>query len=359
MQKPFYLMLILCLLLMPLKPSEALAEDNTRWETSSSIRAAIKSGCKQIVASQHKDGYWAAHGQYKMAMTSMSALALLSAGSTTERGEYATQVRKATNYILRFCNRRTLKKLNGLITAQGEGRPMYGHGFAVLYLAQLYGTSADPELNKKIRDALRYGVKLIDESQSKEGGWYYSPGDRHDEGSVTITQIQALRAAQNVGVTVNKRVIDKALDYLKKSQNADGGIKYSLSMGGGGSRPSLAAAGLACFFNCGVYEGKAVDKLTKYIKRLFNYSETTGRLTMPSNHGHFMYTQHYASQAIFFIGGRFWKSYFKMISAQLVRSQSSNGSWGSNSWNGGDTFGTATGVLILTVPYRFLPINQR
>jgi len=351
----FIVCLLFCVLLTP--TFEAGEKNRNNWETSPEIRRSIDKGLKHMAQNQAKDGSWKANGQYGMAMTSLSALAFLSAGHTIERGQYRKNVEKATAYVLRYCNRTVLKKLNGLITTPNEGRPMYGHGFAMLYLAQLYGTSSNPEINKRISDALRYGVQLISRSQSREGGWYYNPGDQHDEGSVTITQIQALRAAQNVGVTVKKSVIDEALKYLKKCQNPDGGIKYSLSSGGG-SRPSLAAAGLACFYNCGVYEGKSVDLLSKYLRKYFKFDKTRKTVSIPNDRAHFMYTQHYASQAIFFQGGYFWEGYYKMISKHLLKIQNSSGSW-SGSASGGDTFGTAVSVMILSLPYRYLPINQR
>ena len=77
----------------------------------------------------------------------------------------------------------------------------------------------------------------IERAQSSAGGWIYTPDSGGDEGSVTVTQVQALRACRMAGIVVDKKTIDRAVDYIKKCQNPDGGISYSL-----GSR--VAAVGL-------------------------------------------------------------------------------------------------------------------
>ena len=38
----------------------------------------------------------------------------------------------------------------------------------------------------------------------------------------------ALAAARDAGIDVPKETIDRAIDYVKKSQNGDGGFRYLL-----------------------------------------------------------------------------------------------------------------------------------
>ena len=49
----------------------------------------------------------------------------------------------------------------------------------------------------------------------------------------------ALRAAQNAGLFVPNETIDRATDYVKRCQNADGGFMYMLSAGGDSAFPAL------------------------------------------------------------------------------------------------------------------------
>ena len=78
-----------------------------------------------------------------------------------------------------------------------------------------------------------------------------------DEGSVTVTQMQALRAAKNAGIVVPKSIIDKAVKYLENSTTESGGVIYSLAQSGGravgGGQPALTAAALACGQSAGEY----------------------------------------------------------------------------------------------------------
>ena len=73
--------------------------------------------------------------------------------------------------------------------------PMYSHGFGTLFLAEAYGMTHRPEIREKLQKA----VRLIVDSQNVEGGWRYQPVRRDADLSVTICQINALRAARTPG----------------------------------------------------------------------------------------------------------------------------------------------------------------
>ena len=107
---------------------------------------------------------------------------------------------------------------------------MYGHGFATMFLAECYGMSQRPEL----REALEQAVSLIVNTQNNEGGWRYQPERAPPTSRSPSAQIMALRAARNAGFHVPKETIDRCIDYVKRSQNADGGFSYKLQAGQSG-----------------------------------------------------------------------------------------------------------------------------
>ena len=113
--------------------------------------------------------------------------------------------------------------------------PMYGHGFATMFLAECYGMSRRAELRGKLAAA----VKLIVDSQNDEGGWRYWPDSTDADVSVTICQVMALRAARNAGLSVPKTTIDRCIEYVKKCQNPDGGFTYMLGDGGREPVPAI------------------------------------------------------------------------------------------------------------------------
>ena len=78
---------------------------------------------------------------------------------------------------------------------------MHGHGFALMFLACVSGMITKESLRKQVQVVIRKAVALTSQGQSAQGGWTYIPG-AGDEGSVTVTQVQALRAAHNAGFLV-------------------------------------------------------------------------------------------------------------------------------------------------------------
>ena len=135
--------------------------------------------------------------------------------------------------------------------------PMYGHGFATLFLGEVYGMTGDESVKEKLQKA----VRLIQKTQNREGGWRYQPVPYDADISVTICQVMALRAARDAGIKVEKDVIDKAIKYVRSCQNPDGGFSYMASQGGGGgSGFARSAAGVAALYYAGVFEGNDLER---------------------------------------------------------------------------------------------------
>jgi len=236
---------------------------------------------------------------------------------------------------------------NGLITVmQEEARPMYGHGFSTMFLAEMYGMEEELKAQKRLHQVLTKACELITRSQSAAGGWLYAPDDNGDEGSVTVTQVQALRACRNAGISFPVKTINKAIKYIHDSANKDGGIRYS-SRSGGGSRAPITAAAVAVLYNAGKYDDPIAEKALKYAQR-----------TIPiSGSGHHYYAHLYLSQALYQKGGKEWEKYYRDMSKWLLRQQRSDGSWMGDGV--GTTYGTSIALIILQLPYAYLPIYQR
>jgi squalene cyclase len=306
---------------------------------------AIENGLKFLVREQSKDGSWrtgGGYGSYPVAMTGLAGLALVASGSTPVRGPYAKHVRRAVSFCL------SQQQPNGLITSPSEeSRSMYGHGFSTLFLSQVYGMEEDKNRQQRIRYALEKAVQLIARSQSSDGGWLYTPDARGDEGSVTVTQVQAMRGSRNAGVHVPKATIAKAIRYIERSQNPDGGISYSVRSRG--SRPAITAAACAVLYNAGSYDSASAEKCFQYAWR---HCQPGG-----GSQGHSYYTQLYMSQAAWQKGDKRWNQYYPKIQRWLLQMQQGNGSWQGD--HVGLVYGTAIALLILQIPYNNLPVLSR
>jgi hypothetical protein len=344
-------------------------------EVPAQYEPAIAKGLAWVAKAQHRDGHWeGTGGQYNIAMTGLSGMALLMEGSTINDGKYAHHVRKAVDWLMDRCQR------NGLLgnTTVGEReRYMYGHGFGLLFLASVYGEEEDLDRRKRLEDVLVRAVQFSGKAQTSRGGWGYlangcnSEGDGIDEGSVTITQVQALRAARNAGITVPTSIIDRAIEYLKKSTMASGGVIYSLGMGRYDQRPALTAAAIACGFSAGEYKSPLVKQWLGYCQNSIPpLSATGGRI------GHDEYTHYYYAQVLYMLGddgyGKIfpgvppekrltWSKYRKSTFDYLVSIQGADGSWNSSGRWGyiGPVYATAMSLCILQLDNGTLPIYQR
>ena len=314
-------------------------------EVDVDIEDSVRSGLEFLTRTQSANGSWSRDGSstsYPTAMTALAGMSFLAAGSTATRGPHSPAIRKATDFLLRVA------QPNGLIaTPTEEGRSMHGHGFAMLFLAEVHGNEEDERRQRWIHEVLTRAVHITERSQSRAGGWLYTPDQEADEGSVTVTQIQGLRACRNAGIYVNRTTIRRAIRYIEQSANPDGGIRYNLTSSWG-SRPAITAAAVATLYNAGEYDSPLALKCLSYCDRT---------ISIGHSRGHYYYAHLYLAQAKFQRGGREWRKYYREISRQLMNVQSHDGSWVGD-WVGA-TYGTAIAVTILQLPYRFVSIYQR
>jgi len=311
---------------------------------------AVREGLDYLARSQSDDGAWhdGQGGQaYPVAMSSLACMALLAHGDSPTRGRYAPQLEKGTEFLVKC------KTKNGLITSpsQESGMPMHGHGFALMYLASVYGMLTKESLREATQEAVVAGVELTSQGQSRAGGWTYIPGGG-DEGSVTVTQVQALRAAHNAGFLVPRGTIDEAVRYIERCSTPEGGIMYSLGAGGG-ARLSISAAAVATLYNAGEYDAPVAKRCLDYVWDRFQ-----GGGDRWNKDGHSFYCQLYAAQAFYLSGDEYWDKYFPPIRDHLLSAQNkADGSWEGDGI--GKTYGTSIALIILQLPYKFLPVYQR
>lgn len=337
-RRPLPYMLVLAVLLCP--SAQAAVKDPK-------VQKAIDKGLAWVANSQSKRGHWTANdGRYPTAMTALAGMSLLAEGSTTTQGKYASNIRRAVDFLV------SRSRPNGMIgDPNADDRYTYGHGYSMLFLSQVLGEEEDAERREALVDVLTRAVKFTGQAQTTPGGWGYvsaKDGQGFDEGSTTITQVQGLRGCRNAGIAVPKEVIDKAIGYIKACMLPDGGVQYSSK--GGGARPAITAAAIACLFNAGEYDDKFVPKLMDYSKKnLANISN--------QGFGHWHYAHYYYSQVMYREAGQNWEKYRDEIFTRLVNEASPDGSWQQGYI--GPIYTTAVNLTILQLENANLPIYQR
>ncbi len=323
------------------EPRRGDVPDGTAELVTPETDRAIESGMAWLAKQQNSDGSFGS-GAYRgnIAVTSVAGIAFMSSGSSPGRGPYGGQIERALKYVM------DNTAPSGFIAVPNAGThgPMYSHGFGTLFLAEAYGMTRNPEIREKLANA----VRLIIDTQNLEGGWRYQPVRRDADLSVTICQINALRAARNAGLFVPKETVDACIRYVKQSQNSDGGFRYMI--GGGASAFPRSAAGVVALYSAAVYDSKEIDHAVDYLKQFMP------EIKFGQRYSHYYYGHYYAAQAMWIRGGDDWNVWYPAIRDELTRRQLPAGFWQDSICN---EYGTAMALIILQMPNNFLPIFQR
>lgn len=318
----------------------------------SRVARAAERGLEWLARTQNENGSWTCRVGYKLneryewegeydnvGITPIAGMAFLAGGHVPGRGKYGDNVQRAVDFVT-SCQRSE----DGYITRHGTR--MYEHAFATLFLAEAYGMIRD----ERVGDALRKATALISRSQNPEGGWRYQPHPRDADLSVTVSTLQALRAARNVGISVPKEVIDRAVKYVKAcARSRDGSFSYqALEPYRTRTSFALTACGVVSLYSAGEY-------LSREVKNGITYLEThMGELGKGMYH--YYYGHYYAAQAMYLAGGNHWENYSSRIQDEILDQQLSDGHWEDDV---GPPYATAMACVILQIPCEYLPLFQR
>jgi hypothetical protein len=335
-------------LMLACVPSPASAQEG-RGRDSAADKAVDRALEYLYNAQDKNDGAWRLNGQKSPAPTALAVMAFLSAGHVPGEGKYGDTVEKGIRWVMRQQSPR-----NGLIGAN-HGHEMYHHGICTLMLAEAAGM-VDGELARDLRKSLAAAVKLILQAQrvsgEERGGWRYTV-QHHGGSDMSLTgwQVMALRASKNVGCDVPPKVIDDAVDFIKRCQDpSTGGFCY---VPNGGCTIPCTGTGILALELC----GKDLHRCPEVLK--------AGAFLLKNppvwGDGYFYYMIYYCTQATFQLGDNYWNFYGPKVKRVLLANQQANGSWDGGGSDGGfgPAYCTSMAVLALTVEYRFLPIYQR
>ncbi|MCS6865654.1 MAG: terpene cyclase/mutase family protein [Gemmataceae bacterium] len=370
-------------LVLPTGPSVHGADgrDNKKWD----VEGAVERGLEFLKKQQAQDGSYSAQGgQYPTTMTALAGMCFLMEGSTLKEGKYSEQIAKAVNWFLAPARQQPNGMIGDVRNPSESTRYMYGQGFGTLFLASVYGEEEDKDQREKLEKLLKKSVEFICKAQTSKkhrkpegkeveiGGWGYvsaADGGNFDEGSVTITALQALRAAKNAGIPVPKENIDKAINYLEACTTPDGGVIYSYAGGGvaarGQGRPPITAAAICCGFSAGQYDGELPKRWIKYCRD--NIPLGKGR------QAHDEYQTYYFAQAVYALGddkyGKMfpnepkeswltWSKFKETVFPQILDNQDkTTGGWSQGYI--GPVFVTSVNLTILQLEKGILPIYQK
>ncbi len=337
------------------------------------VDTAVEQGLSWLATAQNDKGFWTGlvgdktrdryvplrsleeqrrAGAGHLGVTALCGMAFLAGGHLPSRGKYGDNVQAAVEAVLSSVQE------NGIVSVAGSR--MYSHAFATLFLAEVYGMSRD----KRIKRDLEKAIHIIVDCQNQHGGWRYNAFSRDSDISITVCQLQALRAARNIGLQIPKSTIDRAVEYIKKSRinygRYEGRYRYKPS---GRNRKtnqySIQAAAVTSLVSAGVYDRDLIEPALDFL-----VEEMPHVCDRWPHHFYFWYGNYYASQAFFhaedLLRNNCFKHYYAAIRDHLLADQQEDGRWLNPQGEGpGDAFGTAVACIILQIPKQYLPIFQR
>ncbi len=328
--------------------------DITRGEFTPSAREAVDRGLAWLASRQNPNGSWTNKVGYKLYeeyfgednesvdVTAISCMALVSAGNVPGRGKYGKNVALGVQWLLAH-----VRDEDGYVTHAGSR--MYSHAFGTLFLAEIYGMTRQADIKPKLKRA----VELIVNSQNREGGWRYQPIPVDADLSVTVSTVQALRAARNAGIAVPLDTIQRAMRYVVRCAVPRRGFSYQAATYDNGMNDTrvsfaLTACGIVAMCSAGMYDSREVRDALRVLPD-YKHSLVPDKL-------HYYYGHYYASQAMYLAGGEHWANYYPPVRDEIVRNQKPEGFWRDDV---GTTYATAMACVVLQMPCEYLPIFQK
>ena len=346
------------------QPRDVVSEDGWRR-----IDSSIDRGLEYLANHQRADGSFEAPITGQPGITSLAVLAFLSRGHLPGDGPYGQKLLQAIEFVQK-CQRE-----DGLLSAaEPEAQHVhdgashagnYNHAIAGLMLTEVYGMLPETRA-ERVAETISLALKFTRTQQTKPkthpgeaGGWrYLRPRQGWDADiSVTSWQLMFYRSAKNAGFEVPVAYVDEAMSYIRRgfdpnqrafTYDLPGGANLATRGVVGGAIVSLALGGEHQSENA----QRGGDWILKHPFQRYNQGQ-----------GPYHYGAYYCSQAMFQLGGDYWKRFFPALSETLVANQAKDGSWEIENEHNGDYFGrsytTSLAILALTPAYQLLPIYQR
>lgn len=297
--------------------------------------AAIKRGLDALKKSQQSDGQWGREeDKNREAYTAFAMIAFMMNGHfPNKKPPYGDTMTKAVNALLR--------------AGKGEfpgymANNMYAHGLCTVALSEVWGHT---EKDDAVREGLKAAVKVILGAQNSGGGWRYNPVPAGHDVSVTAMQVVALASARQAGIFVPDDTVNRGVRYLTLAhQTADGGFAYMPGPGKSGF-PRTAAA-CTSMMMLGWHDAPEVKAGLQYLRK-----EAAGALKETFAWSYAMY---YMTIAMNLSGPDNFKWWYPQVRDVLLAKQTADGFFGQRS-----EYDTAVALVVLSMPYGFVPTYQR
>jgi len=373
---------------------KALALKINPVKLSEEVESSINNGLNWIANAQSPEGGWGAgtHAHQDVmdphlvpadpATTALVSMALLRTGSTLTEGKFSTQIKQATQFLLKAVEGWPDNQLRLTTLTGTQPQVKLGQNIDAILTAQFFTNllkyHEQHEWNDRMKQALNKCVSRIQKEQDNDGGW-------KDGGWAPVLQSaladNALESAKDAGVAVDNVVIERSKNYQKGNFDtatksaitgkSAGILLYSLSST---TRSSAKEAKKAkdiivkakrdgkleekAELNeenlkyAGVDPAQAKEMITAYKINESSKNEAMKDDVMSgfgSNGGEEFLSYLMTGESIIMQGGNEWKQWYDQMSKKIVQIQNENGSWNGHHCITSPVFCTASCLLILSI----------
>lgn len=330
------------------RAAELDSEPGVKFEelTEKSERA-VRRGTEWLMKTMHRDGGCGVDiGQPSdIGCTAMVALALMSQGNTPVEGPYSDKIRQIVQFMLKQVENMPSDDITSATHTQLQNKiGRHAHSFfAALFMAQVMGEGDDPEL---VRPALKKVVQAIVGAQTAQGNW---KGQSWAPTLGTVMGWVSLRAADFAGIKVGGAPA-KVGEHLIRQMTQQLGKRNGSWM----HTLYKNATGVRVLYAMGREKEAIAVKAFKECRQLITKDNTA--FTQAGGEEYLAF--HLITETMLQKGGEDWQAWLPVVRDKIVKVQNSDGSWAGAHCITSRTFCTAAACLVLTAPYRYLPISQ-
>ena len=230
----FLILLCICI------PSLILADQNSSHQNDQLIGKAISAGSKFLLSNQNPDGSWGtpqqtkglniyapipgAHRAFRLAVTALSLSALLEVQK--DNPDYQEAITQGKEYLVE--NLTSLRRATPMAIYN-----VWSHAYGIQSLVRLYGHSTKKSEKEKLRSIISQQITMLQKYESVDGGWGYydfNAQTKQPSGSsisfVNATALVALKEAESIGVEIPGKMVQKALNAIRRQRLPDHSYLY-------------------------------------------------------------------------------------------------------------------------------------
>lgn len=229
-------LILLCICI----PSLILADQNSSHQNDQLIGNAISDGSKFLLSNQNPDGSWGtpqqtkglniyapipgAHRAFRLAVTALSLSALLEVQK--DNPDYQETITQGKEYLVE--NLTSLRRATPMAIYN-----VWSHAYGIQSLVRLYGHSTMKSEKEKLRSIISQQITMLQKYESVDGGWGYydfNAQTKQPSGSsisfVNATALVALKEAESIGVEIPGKMVQKALNAIRRQRLPDHSYLY-------------------------------------------------------------------------------------------------------------------------------------